>query len=195
MKEKKENILLKLFLSFFKIGAFTFGGGYAMIALLENEFVANKKWLTKDEFLDMVAIAESTPGPVAINSATYIGYKLTGFLGSLISTVAVALPSLIIIYIISLFFNAFMEFKYVAYAFTGIRVCVVYLIASAGIKMFKGLKKTPLTLTVFTLTLITFIAFSLFAVNFSSIYFILIGGLIGIFTTCIFKCKKEVSKE
>ena len=96
---------LSLFLAFFKIGAFTFGGGYAMIALLENEFVEKKKWITKNEFLDMVAIAESTPGPVAVNSATYIGYKTAGFKGAAVSTLAVCIPSFAVIFCISLFFS------------------------------------------------------------------------------------------
>ena len=93
----------ELFGTFFKIGAFTFGGGYAMVALLEHEFVEEKRWLTREEFLDMVAIAESTPGPVAVNSATYIGYKLAGVAGAAASTLAVCLPSFAVIYLISLF--------------------------------------------------------------------------------------------
>ncbi len=120
-----------LFLSFFKIGAFTFGGGYAMIALLENEFVERKKWIDKDEFLNMVAVAESTPGPVAINSATYIGYKINGVTGSAVSTLAVCIPSFIIIYCISLFFDRFLQLTYVSRSFRGIQVCVVYVILSA----------------------------------------------------------------
>ena len=99
---KKSKLILTLFLCFFKIGAFTFGGGYAMLSLLENEFVSKKGWLTKDEFLDMLAIAESTPGPIAINSATFIGYKTAGVLGSTFATLGVVLPSFIIIFVISL---------------------------------------------------------------------------------------------
>ena len=99
----------ELFWTFFKIGAFTFGGGYAMVALLQNEFVEEKKWVTKEEFLDMVAIAESTPGPVAVNSATYIGYKIEGAAGAAASTVAVCLPSFAVIYLISLFFDQFLR--------------------------------------------------------------------------------------
>ena len=99
----------ELFWTFFKIGAFTFGGGYAMVALLQNEFVEEKKWVTKEEFLDMVAIAESTPGPVAVNSATYIGYKIEGMAGAAASTVAVCLPSFAVIYLISLFFDQFLR--------------------------------------------------------------------------------------
>ena len=100
----KAQSLGTLFFTFFKIGLFTFGGGYAMIALLEEEFIQRRRWLDKDEFLDMTAIAESTPGPVAINSATYLGYKLAGVPGAAASTVAVCLPSFLIIYAISLFF-------------------------------------------------------------------------------------------
>ena len=99
----------ELFWTFFKIGAFTFGGGYAMVALLQNEFVEEKKWVTKEEFLDMVAIAESTPGPVAVNSVTYIGYKIEGAAGAAASTVAVCLPSFAVIYLISLFFDQFLR--------------------------------------------------------------------------------------
>ena len=102
----KAQSLGTLFFTFFKIGLFTFGGGYAMIALLEEEFIQRRRWLDKDEFLDMTAIAESTPGPVAINSATYLGYKLAGVPGAAASTVAVCLPSFLIIYAISLFLSS-----------------------------------------------------------------------------------------
>ena len=176
---KKKNILT-LFLTFLKIGAFTFGGGYAMIAILENEFVENKKWLTKDEFLDMVAIAESTPGPIAINSATYIGFKIGGFFGAMFSTLGVVLPSFIIIYLISLIFDKFLKFKYVEYAFKGIQACVVYLILSAGIKMFKGLKKNVLSISLFSFVILAMLAISIFSINFSSVFFILICGVIGL---------------
>ena len=120
----KIKTILKLFGTMFKIGLFTFGGGYVMVTLIENEFVEKKKWLSQEEYYDMLAIAESTPGPIAINSSTYIGYKLAGFFGSLFATIAVCLPSLIIIYLISLFFDRFLEFTIVANAFKGIQVCV-----------------------------------------------------------------------
>jgi chromate transporter len=129
-----------LFFTMLKIGLFTFGGGYAMIALLENEFVEKKKYMEKDEFLDMVAIAESTPGPIAINAATYIGYKRAGVLGSAITTVGVCIPSFTIIYVISLLFDSFLSFKFVEYAFRGIQVCVIYLIFSAGLKLLVQMK-------------------------------------------------------
>ena len=164
-----------------KIGLFTFGGGYAMIALLENEFVSKRRWIEKDEFLDMVAIAESTPGPIAINAATYIGYKMLGFLGSLTATVAVCIPSFVIIYVIFLFFDTFLTFKLVEYAFKGIQICVVYLIFSAGLKMLKGLKKTAFNMVTVTAVIATMLLSSLFAVSFSTIYYILICGVAGIF--------------
>ncbi len=168
--------ITELFLTFLKIGAFTFGGGYAMIALLENELVSKKNWITKDEFLDMTAIAESTPGPVAVNAATYIGFRLSGFWGAAAATLAVCLPSFAVIYIISLFLDKFMSLEYVGYAFRGIQVCVVYLILSAGIKMMKALEKNALNIAVAVTVGVLTIVFSLFAVNFSSVYFILISG-------------------
>lgn len=133
--------LMTIFLAFLKIGAFTFGGGYAMIALLENELIEKKKWIEHDEFLNMVAVAESTPGPIAINSATYIGYHLAGFSGATVATLAVCIPSFLIIYCISLFLERFLSLTYVACAFKGIQVCVIYLILSTGIQMLKTLEK------------------------------------------------------
>jgi chromate transporter len=164
-----------------KIGLFTFGGCYAMIALFENEFVAKKKWLEKDEFLDVVVIAESTPGPIAINCATYIGYKMRGFFGSLTATVAVCIPSFIIIYAISLFFDAFLSFTLVAHAFRGIQVCVIWLILSAGMKMLKQMKKTPINIGILSAVIACMVAFSVFSVSFSTIFYILISGGIGLF--------------
>ena len=172
---------LSLFLTMLKIGVFTFGGGYAMIALLENEFVSKKKWIEKDEFLDMVAIAESTPGPIAINAATYIGYKMRGFFGSLAATVAVCIPSFIIIYAISLFFDAFLSFTLVAHAFRGIQVCVIWLILSAGMKMLKQMKKTPINIGILSAVIACMVALSVFSVSFSTIFYILISGGIGLF--------------
>ena len=177
---KKSKLILTLFLTFFKIGAFTFGGGYAMLNILENEFVEKRGWLTKDEFLDMLAIAESTPGPIAINSATFIGYKTAGVLGSALATLGVVLPSFIIIYIISLFLDKFLTLTLVASAFKGIQACVVYLIGSVGLKLFKQMDKKPLPIAIMATVLVCMIAFSLFAIKFSSIVYILISGAIGV---------------
>lgn len=171
---------LRLFLTMLKIGLFTFGGGYAMIALLENEFVSKKGWIEKDEFLDMVAIAESTPGPIAINAATYIGYKMYGILGSLVATVAVCIPSFTIIYTISLFFDAFLSLTLVAYAFRGIQVCVIYLILSAGWKLLRQMQKNTLSILILSAVILCMVAFSLLSVNFSTVFYILLSGALGV---------------
>ena len=173
--------LLSIFLTMLKIGAFTFGGGYAMIALLENEFVTKKKWIDKDEFLDMVAVAESTPGPIAINAATYIGYKISGIFGAVVATVAVCIPSFVIIYTISLFFDAFLSLTLVSYAFRGIQICVVYLIMSAGVRMLKHMKKKLLNAVILIAVGLCMIAFSVLSVKFSTIFYILICGFVGVF--------------
>ena len=182
---------LSLFLTMMKIGLFTFGGGYAMIALIENEFVEKKKWIEKDEFLDIAAIAESTPGPIAINAATYIGYKNSGIIGSIIATLGICIPSFVIIYAISLFFDDFLSFTLVAYAFKGIQICVVYLILTAGLKMLKQMKKTTFNMIIISLTLICMIVFSLFAVKFSTIFYILISGACGVAVYLLCKIRKE----
>ena len=169
-----------LFFTFFKIGLFTFGGGYAMIALLEEEFIQRRKWLDKDEFLDMTAIAESTPGPVAINSATYLGYKLAKIPGAATATVAVCLPSFLIIYAISLFFEQFTQLTVIANAFKGIQVCVIYLIFSAGVRMLKALDKSPFATGVLAAVMLVMVGLSLAGVSVSSILLILLSGAAGV---------------
>ena len=192
MKKLKE--YLGLMLTMLKIGLFTFGGGYAMLALLENEFVSKQKWMEKDEFLDMAAIAESTPGPIAINAATYIGYKQFGILGSVFATLGICLPSFLIIYLISLFFDAFLSLTYVQYAFRGIQVCVVYLILNAGIKMFKQMKKSRFNLIVIFATIICMLISSMFALNFSTVIYILISGAAGLVVYFVGKIREEKQK-
>lgn len=169
-----------LFFTFFKIGLFTFGGGYAMIALLEEEFIQRRKWLDKDEFLDMTTIAESTPGPVAINSATYLGYKLAKVPGAATATVAVCLPSFLIIYAISLFFEQFTQLTVIANAFKGIQVCVIYLIFSAGVRMLKALDKSPFATGVLAAVMLVMVGLSLAGVSVSSILLILLSGAAGV---------------
>lgn len=169
-----------LFFTFFKIGLFTFGGGYAMIALLEEEFIQRRKWLDKDEFLDMTAIAESTPGPVAINSATYLGYKLAKVPGAATATVAVCLPSFLIIYAISLFFEQFTQLTVIANAFKDIQVCVIYLIFSAGVRMLKALDKSPFATGVLAAVMLVMVGLSLAGVSVSSILLILLSGAAGV---------------
>ena len=192
---KKLKTCLSLFLTMFKIGLFTFGGGYAMIAVIQRELVEKKKWIQQEEYLDVVAIAESTPGPLAINSATFIGYKVCGVLGSIFATLGVVLPSFIIIFIISLFFDKFLELKFVGYAFRGIKACLGFLILSAGLKMFKGLKKSVFNLTLFIITIIALTLLDLFALNFSTVFFVLIGGAVGIVVYLISLIKNKEKGE
>ncbi len=203
MKDEKQTSterlksLWLLFITMLKIGLFTFGGGYAMIHILENEFVSKKKWMKEEEFMDLVAIAESTPGPIAINCSTYIGYKKEKFLGAAIATLGMCVPSFTIIFFISLFFNQFLSIAWVASAFKGIQVCVVFLILSAGVKMLKKMKKKPFNLIVLSATFLCMVAFSVFAVNFSSIFYILISGVVGLLIYLIgyFKAKKTPEEK
>ena len=191
MLVKKRKDYLSLFLTMLKIGLFTFGGGYAMIALLENELVEKKKWLDKDEFLDVAAIAESTPGPIAINAATYIGYKKAGMIGSIIATLGICIPSFVIIYAISLFFDAFLSLTLVSYAFKGIQICVVYLILTAGLKMLTHMKKNAFNVIILSITFLCMVVFSLFAVKFSTIFYIMISGACGVAVYLLGKIRKE----
>ena len=174
------SVILLLFLSMLKIGCFAFGGGYAIIALLDNEFISKRKWIDHDEFLDIVAIAESTPGPIAINMATYIGYKLCGFLGAAVATVGICVPSFVIMYFVSLFYEQLMDIALIAAAFKGIQICVVYLIASAGLKILNKMKKTPLNIAVFSTTCLGMILCTLFDIHVSSVWFVLGAGILGL---------------
>ena len=158
--------LWALFASMFKIGLFTFGGGYAMISLLEIEFVEKRNWLSHDEFMDLIVIAESTPGPIAINCATYIGYKVGKWLGAVVATLGMVIPSFGIIYLISLFFNQFLSITWVASAFR-------------GLKMLKKMKKTAFSIAIAALTFVCMVTFWLLGVHFSSVFYILISGCIG----------------
>lgn len=177
---KKFKDCLELFLLFFKIGLFTFGGGYAMISVISHEVVEKKGYISNDEFSDVVAIAESTPGPIAINSATYIGYKKAGVLGSLSASIGVCLPSLIIIYLISLFFSQLLDYPIVQKAFLGIQCAVSVLIVSAGIKLTKNLKKNWVSLVLIILSFILLVLINFLGAKVSTIYFVIVGAVIGI---------------
>ncbi len=186
--------LIKLFLTFFKIGLFTFGGGYAMIAQIREEVVEKNKWLDEEELIQIIAIAESTPGPVAINMATYVGYKKKKFFGSLLATLGVVLPSFVIILLISLVLDSFMSNLYVQYAFVGIKCAVAFLILKAGIGMLKKLEKKFVPMFIFIVVLILEIIFEIFSISFSSIYFILLGGIIGLFVYSFLSSRKKGMK-
>ena len=162
-----------------------------MISLIENECIEKKKWITNEEFLNCVALAESTPGPIAINSATYIGYKVAGFLGSLFATLGVIIPSFVIIFFISLFFNNLLEIEVIANAFNGIKVGVSLLIIQAGIKMFIKAEKKPLPLIIIFTTIVAMILIDVFALNFSTIFLILIGAFVGLLVYAITQYKEK----
>ena len=191
-KKIKENIYL--FTTFFKLGLFTFGGGYAMIPTLKEIVVENKKWLTNDEMLEVLAIAETTPGPIAINMATFIGYKQGKVLGSFLATLGVVLPSLIIIYIVSLIFDQFISNPYVAAAFVGIKACVAFLIIKAGWGMLVKMKKNTFNVALFSIIFILLIVFELTSTSFSSIYLILFGGISCIAINLLQSIKRKEDK-
>ncbi len=161
-----------LFATFFKIGAFTFGGGYAMIPLIQREVCENHKWLSDDDILDIIAIAESTPGPVAINSATFVGFKVAGFWGSAFATFGVVLPSFVIIAILSKIISTFQNLQAVKYAFMGIRAGVLALLVKALYTLYK---KSPKKLISYLITGVAFIAVAIFDVN---VLVVIIGSAI-----------------
>ncbi len=152
----------QLFTIFFKIGAFTFGGGYAMIPLIQAEVADKKKWITNEEILDVIAIAESTPGPIAINSATFVGYKVAGFWGASAATMGVVLPSFVVISIISFILDAFKEVKAVQFAFYGIRAGVLALLIKAIWSMYS---KCPKSVLAYILMALSFIAVAVFDIG------------------------------
>ena len=145
---------LDLFLTFLKIGAFTFGGGYAMIPLMQKEVCENRKWLKDEDISDIVAISEFTPGPVAVNTATFVGYRTSGFVGACLATLGVVLPSFLIISIISLILTEFQSIRVVQYAFLGIRAAVLALILRALWMMFRSAKKNAVSYCIMGIALI-----------------------------------------
>ncbi len=172
-KPTKIKVLWELFYTFFKIGLFTFGGGIAMISLIEKEVVEKKKWLSSAEMLQLISIAESTPGPIAVNSSTYIGVLKAGVLGGIIATIGCILPSFLIIYAISFFLEAFKQITLVQYAFWGIRAGVAVLILKAAVKFFVNADKNVLSIL---LMLSAFLVLTF--TSFGVIYVLLIAAAI-----------------
>lgn len=187
-KKKRFQKCLRLFWAFFKIGAFTFGGGYAMIPLIQKEVVEKQKWVTDDDILEILAIAESTPGPIAINSATFIGYRTAGFWGSFSATLGVVLPSFIIITIIAYLLRGFADIKVVQYAFFGIRAGVLALLLKSFWGMFG---KCPKTAVAYTIAVLAFVA-SVLSLN--TLIIIISCAVIGLVTSYI-TAKKEGSRS
>ena len=169
-----------LFATFFKIGAFTFGGGYAMIPLIQREVSERRKWITDEEILEIVAIAESTPGPIAINSATFVGYKTCGFWGSFMCTLGVVLPSFLVILCLSGILELVQDHKAVKYAFMGIRAGVLALIVKALIKMYKA---CPKNLIAYIIMGLSFILAAM--VKIDVIFVVIICGAIGLISSII----------
>jgi len=174
------NIILDLFLTFARIGLFTFGGGYAMISMIENICVERKKWITHDEMMNVTVIAESTPGPIAINCATFTGYKKAGFVGALAATLGMIVPSFLIIYLISMCLDTFLELTVIANAFKGIKVAVGILILDAAITMIKKMQKKKLPGTIMICSCVVMLCINIFAWNFSSISLMLIAAIVSL---------------
>ena len=185
--------LLDLFFTFFKLGLFTFGGGYAMIANIREIVLEKKNWLTEEDLFRIITIAESTPGPIAINLATYVGYQKRGVLGSACATFGVVLPSFVIIYLISFALEPFMKNPYVAGAFDGIKCAVAFLIIRAGWGMMKKLEKKPLPMVMLVLTVGLMLTFEFLTLKISTVVLILAGGIIGMIPYVLLS-GKEVEK-
>ncbi len=174
----KHNLLPDLFFTFAKIGLFTFGGGYAMISIIEDSCVENKKWITHEEMMNMTVIAESTPGPIAINCATFTGYKIAGFAGALATTIGITIPSFIVICLISMFLDNFLEITLIANAFKGIKIGVGILILDAAVTMIKKMPAKKLPRTIMICSCLAMLCINIFSWNFSSISLMIIAAAV-----------------
>ena len=185
------NLLLDLFLTFAKIGLFTFGGGYAMIALIENICVERKRWITHDEMMNVTVIAESTPGPIAINCATFVGYRQKGLAGAIAATVGMVLPSFCIIFLISMYLDNFLVIAWVAHAFQGIKLAVGILILDAALKMVGKMPKKPLPRAIMVCAFLAMLLIDLLAARVSSITLMLVAAAVSL---ALFLRKQKTGK-
>ena len=167
-------LLFELFWAFAKVGALTFGGGYAMLPIIQREVAEKKGWVTEEELMDYYAIGQCTPGVIAVNTATFIGQKLAGTIGGVIATVGVVFPSMIIITLIAALVNSFSDLAYVKNAFAGVRICVCVLIANAVVKLWKKAVVDKVTLGIFLVVL----AGSIF-LDVSPVVFVVLAGVVG----------------
>lgn len=174
------SILCDLFLTFAQIGLFTFGGGYAMISIIENKCVEQKNWISHDDMMNVTVIAESTPGPVAINCATFVGFKQAGFLGSLAATLGIVFPSFVIIFVISMFLDHFLEITWISNAFHGIKIAVGILILDAAITMIKKMKRKILPFIIMTCSFVVMLLVNIFSWNISSICLMGIAAIVSL---------------
>lgn len=185
-------LLAELFGTFAKIGLFTFGGGYAMISMIEHTCVEKKQWITHDEMMDITVIAESTPGPIAINCATYTGYKKAGIPGAVIATLGIVLPSFLVIWMISLFLEPVLQIPVVANAFRGIKAAVGILILDAAVTMIRKMPKKKFARGVMVCALAVMLAVNLFSWKLSSIVLMLTAALVSI---AVFAVQKAAGKK
>ena len=176
----KKNILLNLLLTFMKIGLFTFGGGYAMISMIEDICVSRKQWITHEEMMEVTVIAESTPGPIAINCATFVGYQQAGIYGAIAATLGIVLPSFAVIYGISVFWDNFLEVTIIAHAFKGIKIAVGILIADVGITMIQKMPKALFPRTIMFCSFAAMLLVNIFSWKLSSISLMLITAIISL---------------
>ena len=190
-KNKAVPLTLDLFLTFAKIGLFTFGGGYAMIPLIEDNCVSKKQWISHDEMMNITVIAESTPGPIAINCATYVGYRQQGFWGALAATLGIILPSFCIIFAISAFLDRFIEITWIAHAFQGIKIAVGILILDAACKMLKKMQKKAMPRIILIAAFGAMLLINILSVRISSIILMLTAGLVSLI---LFLVRKPAGK-
>ncbi len=184
-------ILIELFLTFAKIGLFTFGGGYAMLSIIENICVEKKNWITHDEMMNVTVIAESTPGPIAINCATFVGYKKGKVPGAILATLGVVLPSFVIIFAISMFLEDFLEITWIAHAFQGIKIAVGILILDAALKMIKKMQKRPLQVGILAATFVLLMLVNVLKIHVSSILVMLASALVSLIFFQIDKFRRK----
>ena len=185
------SILLELFFTFAKIGLFTFGGGYAMISIIENQCVERKKWISSDEMMNMTVIAESTPGPIAINCSTFAGYKRAGIPGAFAATLGMVMPSFIVIYFISMYLDNFLELTIIANAFKGIKIGVGFLILNAGITMLKKMPKKKLAKVIMICSCIAMLCINFFAWKISSISLMVVAAIVSLVLFNIQEIQKQ----
>ncbi len=190
VQKRRKNMLLDLFLTFFRIGAFTFGGGYAMISVIDDICVSRKQWITHEDLANVTVIAESTPGPIAINCATFVGYKQKGLPGAIAATLGVVLPSFVIIFLISLFLDRFLEIAWVASAFRGIRVAVGILIVDVAVRMLRKMPKEPLRIAVLVSACVIMLLAGFLSWKVSTIVLLLAAALVSL---AAFLCRRAFS--
>ena len=171
------SVLIELFMTFAKIGLFTFGGGYAMLSIIEDICVEKKNWITHDEMMNITVIAESTPGPIAINCATYVGYKKGKLPGAILATLGVAVPSFVIIFVISMFFEEFLEIAWIAHAFQGIKLAVGILILDAALKMIRKMPKKRLQIGILIAAFAVILLINVLNLHLSSVVVMITAAL------------------